>query len=71
MQNYYYCHKLYNYRGFLSVLSIILNPTTAGFTDKVEVTSVIEFFHSNAWLGACTAMCGVFGGQIMGLIADR
>jgi hypothetical protein len=60
-----------NCRGFSSVLSIILNPTTTGFTDKVEVRSVNEFFHSNAWLGACTAMSGVFGGQLLGLIADR
>ena len=58
-------------RGFSSVLSIVLNPTTTGFTDRVEVRSLNEFFHSNAWLGACTAMFGAIGGQIVALIADR
>ena len=57
--------------GFSSVLSIILNHKTVKFTDKVEVTSVNEFFHSNAWLGACTSMSGAIGGQVVGLIADR
>ena len=62
---------LISYSGFSSVLSIILNPTTTKFHDKVDVRSVSEFFHSNAWLGACTAMSGAIGGQLVGLIADR
>ena len=57
--------------GFSSVLTIILNQDTTKFTDKIDVTSVDEFFHSNAWLGACTAMSGAIGGQLFGLIADR
>ena len=64
-----------SYSGFSSVLTIILNQETTKFTrkfaDKVDVTSVSEFFHSNAWLGACTAMSGAVGGQLFGLIADR
>jgi hypothetical protein len=60
-----------SYSGFSSVLTIILNQETTKFTDKVDVTSVSEFFHSNAWLGACTAMSGAIGGQLFGLIADR
>ena len=59
------------YSGFSSVLSIILNPTTANFTDQVDVTSIDEFFHSNAWLGAATCLSSVVGGQLVGLIADR
>lgn len=58
------------YRGFSSVLSIILNPTS-GFTDSVTVSSISDFFHSNAWLGAFSALMGVAGGQLAGLLADR
>ena len=57
-------------RGFSSVLPIILNPTS-GFNDDVSVSSVRQFFHSNAWLGAVSALVGVIGGQLAGLIADR
>ena len=65
-----------SYSGLLSVLTIILNPEkttkfTRKFADKVDVTSVSEFFHSNAWLGVCTTMSGAVGGQLLGLIADR
>ena len=37
----------------------------------MAVTSVSEFFHSNAWLGACTSISGVIGGQLVGLLAYR
>lgn len=52
------------------MLSIILN-SSSGFSDKVAISSVSEFFHSNAWLGAVSAFASVIGGQAAGLIADR
>ena len=58
------------YSGFSSILSIILN-SSSGFHDVVPVTSMNEFFHSNAWLGAASALAGVAGGQIAALFADR
>ena len=64
-----------SYSVLSSVLTIILNQETTKFTrkfaDKVDVISVSEFFHSNAWLGACTAMSGAIRGQLFGLIANR
>ena len=59
-----------SFRGFSSVLPIILNPTS-GFTDDVGISSWNQFFHSNAWLGAVSALVGVIGGQLAGIIADR
>ncbi|KAL5459773.1 hypothetical protein EMCRGX_G033146 [Ephydatia muelleri] len=56
--------------GFSSVLPIILNPSS-GFTDDVSISSWSQFFHSNAWLGAISALVGVIGGQLAGIIADR
>ena len=56
--------------GFSSILSIILN-SSSGYHDIVPVTSINEFFHSNAWLGAFSAMAGAVGGQIAALLADR
>ena len=57
-------------RGLSSVLNIIINRSI-GFHDHIAVTSVNEFFHSNAWLGACVSISGAIGGQLMGLIADK
>ena len=58
------------HRGLSSVLNIIINRSI-GFHDHIAVTSVNEFFHSNAWLGACVSISGAVGGQLMGLIADK
>lgn len=60
----------YTCSGFSSILSIILNPTS-GFHDIVPVSSPNEFFHSNSWLGAVSAISGAIGGQVAGLLADR
>ena len=56
--------------GLSSVLNIIVNRSI-GFHDHISVQSLDEFFHSNAWLGACTSISGAIGGQLIGLIADR
>ena len=70
MQDFSVFDVCFLFRGFSSVLPIILNPTS-GFTDDVSVSSVNQFFHSNAWLGAVSALVGVIGGQLAGIIADR
>ena len=56
--------------GLSSVLNIIVNRSL-GFHDRIAVTSLSEFFHSNAWMGALTSVSGAIGGQVMGLIADK
>ena len=61
---------IFIFRGFSSILSIVLSPQH-GFSDRVRISSLSEFFHSNAWLGAISSLLGVIGGQALGLVADR